>query len=155
MRSGDEQKRKTLVSMAATALCCILFSQPGHACLAPMLESVKENRASVVFEGSLLSYKYDPTSKHELALVKYKVLKTIRGESRSEWAAVMRGRLLPPDRVSFKQKFGDGPHQVGLYFFDDDRYQMTLPKSYRALPFVVNAVCNIHGDWFIKGIVAR
>ena len=118
------------------------------ACQGPSAESAQESDASVIISARVVKYEFGSST--EKAKVTFRVIETIKGESKKSWVAVMRGATLPKSLQDFKSRFGEKV-RVGLRFFSKKNYQQSFPKDYRDLPFIVDAACSMNGeDWLIQ-----
>jgi hypothetical protein len=150
--------RETLIKVKhALILFSLIFSAPAFACMGAVLEQAQEHDASVLFEGKPIAYEWNKSvsvpglGSGPLAKVSFEVSKSIRGEQRKKWAAIMRGSSLPKSLSEFKKRFGDSM-EVGLRSFSGVD-QTKLPQGYAGLLFVVDAVCNTNGeDWLLRKV---
>jgi hypothetical protein len=151
--------RTRLAFYAAFFTFSVLYSPTSMACRGASAEIAQESQATVLFIGKLQEYERDPApsprEEQRFAMLTFEVLETIRGDHRTAWKAVMRGKSLPHDKEEFERRFGT-TFKTGLYGFDDRNWQPFMPVNFRGKPFVVNAWCSmVRDDWLIHPVDSR
>lgn len=121
-----------------------LFIPIARPCLAPEFEKAQERDASLKFKGEVIDYQIQKIAKH--ALVTFKVQKTLRGESRSQWSLFFRSNSLPVDLKDFQKRFG--------HIIEVGAREMVAPgeksDSKKMAFYIVNASCSMNGeDWLL------
>jgi hypothetical protein len=136
-----------------TTLLVLTLALPAWACRGIESERAQERDASVLFEGRPVAYELD-ASVH-LAKVTFNVTKPIRGETRKQWTAIMRGSGLPKSLREFTTRFSSHL-KVGLRDLKEPAGQPALPADFRNLLFVVDAACSMNGeDWLLRPIPGK
>ncbi len=116
-----------------------------NACQGPESERAQDYNAIVKFIGSATAFELQKIKGH--ALVTFKVLKTLRGESRPTWSVYFRSYALPANLFEFQQRFGR-VSEVGLR-------EMIAPgeksDSKKKAFYIVDAACFMNGeDWLLR-----
>lgn len=134
------------------------FTPTALACHGPQTETAQDSDASVLFEGAASAYEIAKVGSvtgvttGSLAKVTFQVRKTLKGESKKTWVALLRGMKIPANLKEFEQKFGKNL-KVGLRDLGKVIDQAWLPPGTQNLFFVVDAACSMHGeDWLLRKV---